>query len=67
MTSLARLTNSNGKVFYLNPDHVVMIVEVAQGTNISLSQGATHGPNPSVTVKEAINVVVAAIQGAVSR
>jgi len=60
LTSLARLTKGNGRVFYVNPDHVVSLEEGTNGTVINFAQGN------QIVVKESLNVVVAAIQGAVA-
>ena len=57
---LARIKDAsqNGKIVFINPRYVISVQEVPGGTQIVLSSGNGLGTS------ENVNVVVAAIQGA---
>jgi hypothetical protein len=58
---LARLTDAKtNKHTFVNPDHVRTVNEIYGGAEITFSDGQT------LSVKEAVNIAVAAIQGAKS-
>jgi len=62
VSGLARVTDArDSKHEFLNPDHVRSVREIPGGSQITFSDGST------LVVTEAVNIVVAALQGAMSR